>query len=161
MSIKKLRDILDGVDVCMLIDKFQGGLRARPMGLQFDEDEHDALWFVTDVDSGKVDEVRANPEVCISVQNGQTYVSVTGDAEVVDDRERMKQIWNTFIDAWYPDGPDSPNVTLLCVTPRYGEYWDGPSKLVAGAKMLIASAQDERPDMGENEKVVFPARAVG
>lgn len=152
---EELRDILDDVHVCMLVDTFQAGLRARPMALHFDDDRDQALWFVTDVDSGKVDEVVKNPSVCVSVQDGQTYASVTGDAEVVDDRAKMKQIWNKFVDVWYPEGPDSPKVTLLKVTPRYGEYWKGDSKIVSGVKMLIAAANDERPDLGENEKVRF------
>lgn len=152
---EELRDILDDVNVCMLVDRFQGGLRARPMALHFDDDEDQALWFVTDVDSGKVDEVTQNPSVCVSIQDGQTYASVTGDAEIVDNRAKLKDIWNPFVDAWYPDGPDSPVVTLLRVTPRYGEYWKGDNKLVAGAKMLIASATDSRPDIGENAKVRF------
>ena len=154
-QIEEIRDILDGVKVCMLVDTFQAGLRARPMALHFDDDEDQALWFVTDIVSGKVDEVTKNPSVCVSVHEGQTYASITGDAAIVDDRAKLKDIWSPFVDAWYPDGPDSPNVTLLKVTPRFGEYWKGDSKVVAGVKMLIASAKDERPDIGENAKVKF------
>ncbi len=152
---EELRDILDDVRVCMLVDSFQGGLRARPMALNFDDDEDEALWFVTDTTSGKVDEVARSPKVCVSVQDGQTYASVSGTAEIVDNRAKLKDIWNPFIDAWYPDGPDSPSVVLLKVTPEYGEYWKGDNKLVAGAKMLIAAARDKRPDVGENAKVRF------
>jgi len=152
---EEIRDILDDVDVCMLVDTFQAGLRARPMALHFDDDEDEALWFVTDTDSGKVDEVTIIPSVCVSVLKGRTYASITGDAQIVDDRAKLKDIWNTFFDAWYPDGPDSPDVTLLKVMPRYGEYWKEDAKAVAGIKILIASAKGERPDLGENEKVKF------
>lgn len=149
-----IREILDDVKVCMLIDQFQGGLRARPMALHFDETD-EALWFVTDTASGKIEEIARNPEVCVSVQDGQTYASVTGNAEIVDDIDKLKDIWSVFADAWYPGGPESSNVTLLRVTPHLGEYWKGDSKLVAGTKMLIASLRDERPDVGDHARVRF------
>lgn len=152
---EEIRDILDDVRVCMLVDTFQAGLRARPMALHFDDDTDEALWFITDTNSGKVDEVMKNPSVCVSVQKGQTYASITGNAEIVENRAKLKGIWSPFVDAWYPEGPDSPNVTLLKVTPSHGEYWKGDSKVVAGVKMLIASARDERPDIGESAKVRF------
>lgn len=153
---RKLWDILEDAHVCMLVDSFQAGLRARPMGIQLD-DSKSAIWFFTDADSGKVDEVARNPEVCLSVQDGTTYASVTGKAEIVDDRAKMKELWGVAADAWYPDGPETPGLTLLKVIPEIGEYWDGPSMLVAGVKMLAASVTDERPDMGENRKVRFVA----
>ena len=152
---RKLRDIVGDAETCMLVDRFQAGLRARPMAPHTDEGS-DIVWMVTDVNSGKVDEVARNPEVCLSIQDGQTYASVTGHAEIVDDLAKKKEIWNPFVDAWFPEGPESASATLLKITPQAGEYWDAPSKLVQSVKMLIASATDERPDdMGDNEKVRF------
>lgn len=150
----KLWDMADDARECMMVDKFSGGMRARPMAPIVKRDEN-AIWFVTDKDSGKVDEVRANPEVCLAISSGSDYVSITGDAQVVHDMAKLKEVWNPFIDAWFPDGPEGGNATLLKITPKMGEYWDSPSSIVSTVKMLVASATDQRPDLGENEKVTL------
>ena len=150
----KMWDILDGVRECMVVDRFTGGLRARPMA-PFVERETGLIWFITAKDSAKVDEIERNPEVCVSIQDGSDYASVTGDAEVVDDVAKLKELWNVAVDAWFPDGPEGGRACLLRMTPRLGEYWDTPGSVVSGIKMLVASARDVPPDLGDNEKVRF------
>ena len=40
---------------------------------------------------------------------------ITGRAEVVDDDAKLKELWNTFAEAWLPEGPEDPNATLIRV----------------------------------------------
>jgi len=150
----KMWDIIEGTHECMVVDKFTGGLRARPMA-QFPDRDAGIIWFITAKDSGKVDEIEQNPEICMTIKDGSDYASVTGDAEIVHDMAMLKELWTTQIDAWFPDGPEGGNACLLRVTPRLGEYWDTPGAVVSGIKMAVASLRDERPDLGENEKVRF------
>jgi general stress protein 26 len=51
-------------------------------------------------------------------------VSISGAARVVDDLERKKAMWNTFVQAWFPDGPTDPDVALVGVVVAEAEYWD-------------------------------------
>lgn len=150
----KMWDIIEANHACMVIDRFTGGLRARPMGY-FPERANGVIWFVTAKDSGKVEEIERNPEICMAIQDGSDYASVTGDAAILQDMTKLRELWNPQIDAWFPGGPEGGRAVLLRLTPRMGEYWDTPGGIVAGVKMLVASARDERPDMGENEKVRF------
>jgi len=150
----KMWDIVEGSHVCMVIDEFTGGLRARPMAY-FPEREAGAIWFVTAKDSGKVEEIEQNPEICMSIRDGSDYASVTGDAIVMQDMAKLKELWNPQIDAWFPGGPEGGRAVLMRLTPRMGEYWDTPGGIVASVKMLVASVRDVPPDPGENEKVGF------
>lgn len=43
------------------------------------------LWFIATRDSGKVERIRANPTVGVTVTTGNSCVSISGRAEVVDD----------------------------------------------------------------------------
>lgn len=150
----KIWKMLDDVDICMLVDRFQAGLRARPMWFMV-EDDRSCIWMVVNLDTGTVDEVQANPEVCVSIQDGNDYVSITGRAQAMRDVAKQKELWSPWADAWFEGGHDDPKAGLLKITPVAGEYWDNPSKTMSSIRMLIASATDTTPDMGENEKVQF------
>lgn len=149
---ERVWDIMEKEHVCMMVTRDGAELRGRPMGAMPDRDEG-VVWFVTDARAHKDEELRSTPQACISFESGNTYLSVSGHAEVLRDTAKLKEIWNTAVDAWFPDGPEDPNVRLLRFEPHNAEYWDGPSSVVAGLKMALASARDTRPDMGDNRKV--------
>ena len=52
-------------------------------------------------------------------------------AAVVDDDAKLKELWNTFAEAWLPGGPEDPNAVLIKVDVEHGEYWDTPGGKVA------------------------------
>ena len=41
--------------------------------------------------------------------------------------------------AWFPNGPDDPDATLLALTPTSAEIWDGPSSSVLVAFKLATA----------------------
>ena len=145
-------DIMEKEHVCMMVTRDGGELRARPMGAMPDRNAG-VVWFVTDARAHKDDELRGDPKACIAFESGSTYLSVSGEAEILRDTQKLKDIWNIAVDAWFPDGPEDPNVRLLRFSPHQAEYWEGPGRIVAGLKMAMASARDSRPDMGDNQKV--------
>jgi general stress protein 26 len=80
-------------------------------------------------------------------------VSVAGAAEVVDDAAKKRELWSSGVEAWLPDGPDSPQAVLLRVRAASAEYWDAPGGRVATLLSFVKSkATGERLD-GENERV--------
>ena len=46
---------------------------------------------------------------------GHSWVAVTGTAAVVDDLDKLRELWNTFAEAWLPGGPEDPNAVLIHV----------------------------------------------
>ena len=64
-----------------------GTLHSRPMHNQ-EADEHGDLWFFTQIQSPKTTELSRDNEVNLAYSDpsSQTYVSVTGKAEIVRDK---------------------------------------------------------------------------
>lgn len=129
-----------------------GTLVARPMALQEVEFDGD-LWFFAERTSRKLDHVAAHPGVNVAVGSGATWVSVAGTAQVVDDAEKKRALWSAGVEAWLPDGPDSPQAVLLRVRAESAEYWDAPGGRVATLLSFVkAKVSGERLE-APNERV--------
>jgi general stress protein 26 len=35
-----------------------------------------------------------------------TWISISGRADIVDDTVRARELWNGFVEAWLPQGPE-------------------------------------------------------
>jgi general stress protein 26 len=127
-EIKELRKLLEGIRVAMLtsLDE-QGHLHSRPMWTQ-EMDDSGELWFFTSKSSHKVSEVTRDEAVCLSYADPtrDRYVSVTGRAELVFDSEKISELWSPAYKAWFPDGLDDPELSLIRVQVSRAEYWDRP-----------------------------------
>lgn len=124
---ERLRDDIAAIEVAMLTTMDDNhNLRSRPMyTLQLDNEG--VLWFFTSKNSPKLDEIEENNHVNLSYAdaNSHTYISVTGTAACVDDKERKEKFWSPLHEAWFPKGKDDPNLCLLKVRIRHVEIWDG------------------------------------
>ncbi len=147
-------DIIEKVGVCMLTTRFAGGLRARPVEARADR-MNGLIWFVTDARSDKEHEIEAGHDVGLVFIDhaAKAYLSITARAEVQDDHTQAAAIWKETDNAWW-EGPDDPNVCVLCVKPVVAELWDGPaSKAIAIYEFAKASLTGKEPNLGENRKV--------
>jgi general stress protein 26 len=92
-KLRKLREIVKAVDICMLttVDE-SGDLHSRPMSNNREVELDSDLWFFTYGSSHKVNEVGRVPKVNASFADvdGQQYASLTGRAEVVRDRAKIE-----------------------------------------------------------------------
>ena len=156
-QIAKLRDLIDDIDVGMLTTvEADGTLRSRPMSTARD-DSDGTLWFFTDENSPKVDEIEGSRQVCVSYADpdDSASVSISGTASIVTDRAKIEELWHPTLRTWFPEGLDDPRICLLKVEPEKGEYWEADASTivqVAGlAKALITGERIE--DAGENEKI--------
>ncbi|MFD1704677.1 pyridoxamine 5'-phosphate oxidase family protein [Methylopila henanensis] len=156
----RVYDLAEDIGVCMLTSKSGSALRARPMHAKIDRDAG-VITFLTDVRHHKDDEIAADPEVCLAFAKpgSQSYVSISGVAEVLNDRAAIKARFSEMAKLWFPDGPEDPNVRLLVVRPKAAEFWDGKTNPVAVAFQIAkARLSDERPDLGDNRKVAMGGR---
>jgi general stress protein 26 len=147
-------DIIEKVGVCMLITRFEGGLRARPLEARPDRDAG-LIWFVTDLRSGKEHEIEAERDVGLVFidPRDKACLSITARAEVRRDRTKAAEIWKTTDSVWW-SGPDDPHVCVLRVRPVTAELWDGPaSRAAAIYEFAKARLTGEKPNLGENRKV--------
>jgi general stress protein 26 len=138
----------------MLTTHSAAGLRARPVEARPERDAG-LIWFVTDLHSGKEHEIEAQQDVSLIFVDAEAkaYLSLTARAEVRRDHGKAAAIWKSTDNMWW-NGPDDPNVCVLCVRPLTAELWDGPAnKAVAILEFAKAALTGEKPNLGENRKV--------
>jgi general stress protein 26 len=118
-----------------------GKLHGRPMATQQVEFDGD-LWFYTYKDSSKVKEIRQNPQVQLGYNKDekQTWVDVTGKAEIIEDDAKKKELWYEELRRYFPDGPEDDSVVLIKVKTDEAEIW---------------SSSDGTGENGENVKLEF------
>jgi general stress protein 26 len=156
-NLGKIRELVKEIDFCMLttVDE-NGDLHSRPMSANGEIDPDGNIWFFTDVSSHKVSEVAKLPRVNVSFADpeNQKYVSVSGSAELVRDRQKIDELWKPEFKMWFPGGKDDPKIALLKINLEKAEYWDSPSSTVGYAmsfiKSLVTGAEAE---FGENKKL--------
>ncbi|MDQ1083684.1 MULTISPECIES: pyridoxamine 5'-phosphate oxidase family protein [Microbacterium] len=157
-ELEKLNELLKTFRFAMVTTRAEdGALHAHPLTVQETESDGD-LWFIVGTDASAVAHVRRDPKVGLSFSSDSTWLSLAGEAEVIDDRAKLKELWSTTVEAWFPDGPESPGVTLLRVNTLSGEYWGSAGGKIATAIALVTSkVTGERPKGGEKEKFDLPS----
>jgi general stress protein 26 len=155
-QMQKLADLIGEASIAMLTtEDAEGNLRSRPLAtLQMDAGGK--LWFFTALSSGKVSEIDQHRKVNLSYANlnKQDYVSVSGHARLFRDPEKIKELWNPWVEPWFPDGVNDPDLGLLEVTVEDAEYWDAPSsktQRLFGLARALSTGQTDR--LGEHGTV--------
>lgn len=144
----KLIDVLKDFSNAMLVMRSDdGSLDGRPMAVAEVEDDGQ-IWFVTDRHSGKVTNLLHAAQVAVTMQSSSKFASMSGVAHVVDDRNKVNELWREAWKVWFPEGKASDSILLLRIEPTRGEYWDNSG--INGVKYLIkagkAYLQGKRPE---------------
>ena len=158
-DLQKLRDMVKEIDFCMLttVDE-NGDPHSRPMSSNGDIDPNGDIWFFTAASSHKVSEVARSPKVNVSFADpdNQHYVSITGTAQLVRDRNKIDELWKPEFMIWFPEGKNDPEVALLRINLEKAEYWDSPSSRIGYALNFVSSlVTGKESDSGENRKLNF------
>jgi len=153
---KLLNDKIKGIRIAMMTTvETDGTLRSRPMATQ-DMEFNGDLWFFTHASTPKVDDVQHDQQVNLGYAkpDENLFVSVSGTAQLVRDRQKINELWKPALKAWFPNGNEDPDLALLKVTVESAEYWDAPSgvmgRLYVVAKGLATGGKDSG---GENVKL--------
>lgn len=143
----------DEIDFCMF-DTWDGTRQqSRPLSSRVRRDEH-AIYFLVSATGHKNTQIEAYPQVNLAYADTRKmdFVSISGEAELLNDRARIAELWSAFDKAWW-DSPEDPDIRLLKVTPARGELWDSPGRLVALTTMLTAAISGGEPNFGDNGTV--------
>ena len=156
-NLQKLREMVKDIDFCMLttVDE-NGDLHSRPMSINEQIDPNGDLWFFTGASSHKVSEISRVPRVNVSFADpdNQNYVSITGAAQLVRDRNKIAELWKPEFKMWFPEGKDDPDIALLRISLEKAEYWDSPSSNFGYVLNFVSSlVMGKEADHGENRKI--------
>lgn len=147
---KHLHDLLESFDTAMLITHHGDGQHARPMAVAGVEGES-TLWFVTSVNAPKSDEIRRDARVSVTLQSARKFVALSGQAELVDDRAKIHELWQADWKAWFQQGKDDPSIRLIRVSVSDAEFWDnaggkGLRYAFEAAKAMLTKDRPNIPD---------------
>jgi general stress protein 26 len=130
-----------------------GNFVSRPMAQQEVEADGD-LWFFAERESSAVTQIAANPHVGITLSSNDSWISINGSAEIVEDQAKAKDLWNAWVEAWLPQGPEDASVVLIKVSGHTAEYWDTPGGKVASVLSFVkAKVTGNRYEGSDNETV--------
>ncbi len=137
-----------------------GRLRSRPMATQ-DKEGGKTLWFFAGANSSKVVDIACDDRVQLSYASTDKdlYVTVSGRARAYKNEVKARELWNAYAKAWFPGGPDDPNLALIEVTLEQAEYWhDRTPKVVQFAQLAVAALTGRPSDnlaAGNERKLSF------
>jgi general stress protein 26 len=140
-KLDELYGLIEGIEIAMFTTRRADGyLVSRPMATQTQSEGTD-VWFVTDIESHKLDELEFDPHVNLAYYRDRTreWVSVSGHATVSQDRRAIHELYQKDWKAWFGDeggerdgGPDDPRLALVLVDVHSVTYLkvDKPKPLV-------------------------------
>lgn len=130
----------------------EGRLVAHPLTVQEAEFDGD-LWFLVSRSASFVADLRRDDRVGVSLSSNDSWVSLSGTAELVDDPAKVRELWSPTVEAWFTNGPDDPDVGLLTFSAESAEYWDSPGGKIASLFSFVKAKVTGEPYDAENEKV--------
>ena len=112
------------------------------------------IWFIGHKPSETVDNIKQNPEVNLAyvTQESDKYLSISGTAELVEDGEKLNELWSVMYNAYFEQGKKDPMVQLIKVVPHGAEYWANGNAITSAVKMAAAALTDNAVEksLGDN-----------
>lgn len=133
MTMDDVVETLKDIDFVMLNTHTEGGeIAGRPMSNNRDVEYDGDSWFFVEQESRTFRDVSRDPKVSLSVQGSKgllgkppVFLSIEGDAQVIQDRQAFAEHWTSDLDRWWPEGPDTAGIALLKVHASRIHYWKG------------------------------------
>lgn len=108
---------------------------AVPMSPQLDKDANSAIWFFTHTKSAFA---ALGPATATFQGKGHdVYARFNGTLVKETSQERFDAMWNNFVEAWYDEGRNDPDILFLRMDLGNAEIWDNDIGLLNTAKMAL------------------------
>jgi general stress protein 26 len=154
-ALAKLRELLAHFPIALMITVHDREVLARPIGVVGEHAAFDGtLWFITDNRSRKVKAIEAGALTSLLFQNDDrgAYLHLYGTAAIVEDRDKLAQLYTSVQRTWFPDGLDDPNMVLVRFDAECGDYWDSHNGLMrlvgAFAKAVVTGTPGRSGNAG-------------
>ena len=148
-AAEKLKELSESARICMFCTDLETlPITTRPMSLR-ETDEHGNLWFLSNEKSNKNFEIGEDNRVqLLFMNNGNSeYLSVFGKAFIYNDKSTIEEKWTPMANAWFQDGKEDPDVSVIRVTPEKTYYWDTKAgKLVSLLSFATAAITGNKSD---------------
>ena len=154
-DIETLADLLDGFPITMIVTlDDEGHPVSQPFAMQQQHHRFDGdLWFLLSVESSTAVRLAKNPVVNLAFSSNDSWVSVTGHAELTTEQSHIDGMWDQSVEAWFPGGRTDPSIRALIVHSDSAEYWDTPGSTIATVFSFVKSKVTGTPIEIDNEKI--------
>ena len=141
---QRVRALIEQAGVAILMNVTEKGTHiGRPMlPLLVQNDPH--IYFLTHQNSRKVTQLAARPQVGLSIMSPNCFVVVTGSAQLSRDSELIRRLWSPTYRAWFPEGKDDREATVIRVAVERIDYWEPPSSRIARLAQAVKAVITRR-----------------
>ncbi len=101
-----------------------GHYHSRPMSVMR-QVRGEEIWLATSDSTHKVRDLARDPQCALTFfagDHGSSYLSISGRAELVRDPALAREMWTPTWRAWFPEGPDEPDLLLIRIVVEHAEY---------------------------------------
>lgn len=151
---KRVLDLVDDAKIAMMTyHDPSGALVSKPMTTQ-ETDFDGTIRFIAERSSDKVQALQADPRVNVSYSQNGSWVAVAGNARIVNDEAKLRELWSGFTGSWLEGGPENPENVLVEIDGESAEYWDAPggSTVIALTNLVKSTVTGSRIE-GDNAQV--------
>jgi len=141
---KRVRAVIERAGVAILMNVNEKGTHiGRPMlPLLVLNDPH--IYFLTHQSSRKVTQLAVRPQVGLSIISTNCFIVVAGSAQLSRDRVLIQRLWSPTYRAWFPDGKDDREATVIRVAVERIDYWEPPSSRIARLAQAVKAVLTRR-----------------
>ncbi len=142
---QRVRGLIQRAGVAMLVTIDEHAIPVgRPM-LPLLLDGDPCLYFLTHQDSRKVSQITARSQVGLTMITEGCYLVVTGTAATLREHALIQRLWRPTYRAWFPDGKDDREATVLRVTVDRVDYWEPPRSRMMRVAQAVKAVLTGRP----------------
>lgn len=126
-----------------------GHLTTRPMTIQPPRPDK-PLWLVAFKGCSSLENLHQSPQVNLSFsrESDKAWISISGRAEINEDRALIEKLWNSEWDIWV--GPNTPksDAVLIEIEPIQIDFWEPEhGKLGRLLELAKAHVSDHTPEL--------------
>jgi len=128
-TLKDISSLIRKLDLCTLTTVNGRGMpEGRPMSNNRDVDYDGTSYFFTTKDTSMVREIKKNPGVSLSYIDAgllsKRFINVSGKADLITDKEVMRDHWNPDLEIWFKDGIDTKGIVMIKVQATHLKMWE-------------------------------------
>lgn len=165
-DLERLAGMISDIQFTMLTTVGDdGSIHSRPMATQkINPQKFDGtLWFFSKKNSHKIHCIENDQHVNLAYADPdhQRYVSICGRASISEDKSKMRELWEPGLKAWFPEGLEDPDLTLIGVSLENAEIWDSPPSKMVQMAGLVKSAVTGKPlnqNKSQSQHIEIPNR---
>jgi len=150
-AVAKLKELAKEIDICMFCTNLTvAPFSTRPMSVR-EVDAEGNIWFISSAASNKNMAIKEDEHVQLlfAQPSSAHFLDVYGRASVYTDKATIEDKWQPMAKAWFSEGKDDPDVTIIKVAPSEAYYWDTKNgKMISLLKIAAAAVTGKQMDGG-------------